>query len=59
MFKTGHFCPISSSYTFVKHTDDSACMLKHKEIIYVDAKKNFPPAKECGYPAFWVLLPDD
>jgi len=59
MYKTGSFCPISGSYSFVKHTDDSGCMLKHKEIIHMEYTKTFPNSKECGNPVFWVYLRDE
>ena len=59
MIKTGSMCPISGSYLFVKHIDQSPCMLKHDEIVSLERDDIFPLARDCGNPAFWVLMRDD
>ena len=55
MFKTKSMCLISGNYSFVRHTDQSPCMLKHEEVIYLEKGDVFPTAKECGNSTFWVL----
>ena len=59
MFKTGNLCPISATYSFVKHTDQSPCMLKHEEKVCLERDDIFPFARDCGNPALWVLMRDD
>jgi len=59
MFKTGSLCLISATYSFVKHTDHSPCMLKHEETVSLERDDIFPPARVCGNSAYWVLCRED